>query len=106
MLDPPSARAELEAIRAATDRPVNLNFFCHAEPVADDVRHRQWRSALSPYYAEFGLTVPQGPPSAGRSTFGEAQCEIVEALRMAERWAGVVQVVDPPAEAVALRCQR
>jgi nitronate monooxygenase len=25
--------------------------------------------------------VPQGPPSAGRSTFGEAQCEIAEALR-------------------------
>jgi nitronate monooxygenase len=81
MLDPPAARAELETIRAGTDRPVNLNFFCHAEPMVDDARHQQWRTTLSAYYAEFGLTVAEDPPSAGRSTFGDAQCEIVDALR-------------------------
>ena len=31
-------RAELEAIRAATARPFNVNFFCHARPAADEAR--------------------------------------------------------------------
>src|SRR3954452_19302978 len=54
MLGPDALRAELTAIRAQTDRPVNLNFFCHTPPAASAEREAAWRTLLAPYYAEFG----------------------------------------------------
>src|SRR5512146_919025 len=55
MLTPDALRRELEAIRAGTDRPYNVNFFCHAPPVPDDAREAAWRKVLAPYYAEFDI---------------------------------------------------
>ena len=46
---------ELTALRAATSRPFNVNFFCHRSPTPDAAREAAWRSALTPYYREFGL---------------------------------------------------
>ena len=48
---------ELEAIVAATEKPYNVNFFCHRPPPADDPRETAWRQTLAPYYAEFGLDI-------------------------------------------------
>src|SRR5262249_31067443 len=48
-------RAEIAAIRAATDRPFVLNFFCHTPPPPDEAREKAWREALAPYYAELGI---------------------------------------------------
>ncbi len=39
---------EWASIRAATDRPVNLNFFCHRMPVPDAERERHWQARLAP----------------------------------------------------------
>jgi len=55
MLGPDALRSELAAIRAATPRPFNVNFFCHAPPVADAAREAAWRSALDPYYRAYGI---------------------------------------------------
>jgi nitronate monooxygenase len=69
MLAPDAMRRELAAIRAATDKPYNVNFFCHVAPEADAAREAQWRDALAPYYAEFGIdpaTIASGP---GRMPF-------------------------------------
>src|SRR5215217_9214588 len=55
MLSPDALRSELAAIRAGTGKPYNVNFFCHTPPDASADREATWRSALAPYYAEFGI---------------------------------------------------
>ncbi len=81
MLAPQAMRQELEAIRAGTTKPFNVNFFCHVPPVPDPAREARWRAALAPYYAEFGIdpaTVPAGP---GRIPFGEEAADVLEDFR-------------------------
>src|SRR3712207_6451671 len=51
----PELRAALDRIRAATRRPINLNFFCHANPAEDEARQSAWLELLAGYYAEAGL---------------------------------------------------
>ncbi len=81
MLDSHGIRAELEAIAAATDRPVNVNFFCHQPPAEDAAREAAWRSALAPYYAEYGIDVAAIPPGLRRDPFDAAALELLEAFR-------------------------
>ncbi len=69
MLSPELLERELAAIRAQTDKPFNVNFFCHVPPTPSEEREARWRDALAPYFAEFGIdpsTIPSGP---GRSPF-------------------------------------
>ncbi len=84
MLSPEQIRAEIEAIRAATARPFNLNFFCHMPPpfdVATPEREAAWRQLLAPYYAEHGIDVASIPAGAARAPFSEALCDLIEAYR-------------------------
>jgi nitronate monooxygenase len=67
MLSPEALRAELVAIETATDRPYNVNFFCHIPPDPNPEREREWRRMLAPYYRELGVDsaeVPAGPTRA------------------------------------------
>lgn len=82
-LTPDQIRAEVAAIRAVTDGPFNLNFFCHALPALDPAREAAWRSALAPYYAEFGLDPAALVAMANRAPFDAAMAEVVEELRPA-----------------------
>jgi nitronate monooxygenase len=68
---------ELEALRAATTRPFNVNFFCHAPPAADPAREAAWRAALAGYYAEAGIPAGDLPPGPARAAF---DAEVAEAL--------------------------
>jgi nitronate monooxygenase len=81
LLDTPGVRAQFADLRRRTARPVNVNFFCHAEPRVDELRQRVWREALLPYYVELGLEVAHDMPAAGRASFGDEECEVVEDLR-------------------------
>jgi nitronate monooxygenase len=76
MLSDEAMRGEVEAIRAATSRPFNLNFFCHAPPASTD--DRAWRARLHAYYDE--LDAREGP-AASRRPFDAEACTLVEALR-------------------------
>jgi len=74
-------RDELAAIRAATTRPYNVNFFCHVPPTPDTRREGVWRRALAPYYRELGLdpnAIPDGPT---RSPFTHEVADVVEPFR-------------------------
>src|SRR5688572_20951053 len=42
MLNAEQLRNELGIIRQRTDRPINVNFFCHAVPEPDPERHAAW----------------------------------------------------------------
>jgi nitronate monooxygenase len=77
MLTPEAMRSELAAIRAATDRPFNVNFFCHVPPVPDAAREAAWREALAPYYRECGLDVNTVPAGAGRVPFTAEAADIL-----------------------------
>jgi len=76
-------REELRALRAATDRPFNVNFFCHIPPQPDSGREARWRAALAPYYQELGLDVTAIPTGPGREPFGAEALEILEEARPA-----------------------
>jgi nitronate monooxygenase len=81
MLGPEALRAELQAIRAQTARPFNVNFFCHAPPVPDAARDAAWRAMLAPYYREYGIDADAAPAGPGRAPFDAAAAELLEALR-------------------------
>lgn len=77
MLTLDALRTELQALRAATSRPFNLNFFCHLPPLPDAQREAAWRQALAPFYAEAGIdaaTIPAGP---GRQPFSAEAWTVV-----------------------------
>ncbi len=77
MLGIDAMRAEIAAIRAATAKPYNLNFFCHEPPPPDAAAEAQWRSLLAPHYREFGLDPQDIPEPASRRPFS---AEIAEAI--------------------------
>src|SRR5687768_8327706 len=55
MLSPDGIRQELGMVKAQTDKPFNVNFFCHLPPVPDAGREAKWRATLAPYYQEYGI---------------------------------------------------
>jgi nitronate monooxygenase len=78
MLNADQIRAEMGRIRARTHKPINLNFFCHAQPELNNAREARWRERLAPYYSELGID-PAGPvPSSNRTAFDAAMCDAVE----------------------------
>lgn len=81
MLSPDQARAEVQAIRAATDAPFNVNFFCHVPPAPDEAAQTRWREMLAPYYAELGLDIAAPVKAAARNPFDADFCALVEELR-------------------------
>jgi nitronate monooxygenase len=83
MLDAVTMRSEVAAIRAATDRPFNLNFFCHTLPAFDEARERRWRALLAPYYEEFGITPGDVGDAPSRAPFDVAAAALVEECRPA-----------------------
>jgi nitronate monooxygenase len=81
MLSSDAMRKELEAIRAATTRPYNVNFFCHVPPHPDAQREARWRAALSPYFGEYGIDGAAIPAGAGRTPFSAEAASILEEFK-------------------------
>jgi len=74
-------RAALDRVRAGTRRPININFFCHANPDNDAARQSAWLACLAGYYAEAGLNLNMPKAPSGRTPFDAAACAVVEAYR-------------------------
>ncbi|WP_151633405.1 NAD(P)H-dependent flavin oxidoreductase [Noviherbaspirillum aerium] len=81
MLSADDMRKELAAIRAQTDAPFNVNFFCHTQPDVDAEREALWRKTLSPYYAEFGVDSSTIATGSGRMPFDAQAAEILDEFR-------------------------
>ena len=75
--------AELTQLRAQTQRPYNVNFFVHTQPVADDAALRRWHAALAPHYRGLGLDETAMPTGAGRMPFNAQAAEVLERHRPA-----------------------
>lgn len=80
-LSPDAMDRELTALAAGTQRPYNVNFFCHAQPEADEAREAAWRAWLTTYYHEAGLDIDTVPAGAGRVPFNRAALDILERFR-------------------------
>lgn len=77
MLNLDVLRQELLAITAQTNKPFNVNFFCHTPPKPDALRESAWHALLEPYYNEYGIdpaTVAAGP---GRHPFTLEAAELL-----------------------------
>lgn len=83
MLAPEALRGELQALRAGTTQPFNVNFFCHVPPAPDATREAAWRAALAPFYAEAGLDIGAVPSGAGRVPFSAEVADLLEEYRPA-----------------------
>jgi len=81
MLGMERLREELVAIRAGTDRPYNVNFFCHVPPEADAGREEKWRAALAPYYSEFGIDPDDIPVAPARVPFSHEAADVLEEFK-------------------------
>ncbi len=51
-------RALIREVRGLTDKPFNVNLFCHRPGQADLARERAWLDYLKPLFAEFGAEPP------------------------------------------------
>ncbi len=80
-LTPEGIRKEYAAIRSRTERPVNVNFFCHQPPTPDPERESRWRQRLRGYYLEFGIDPDSIPPGPGRAPFTEEAAAVLEECR-------------------------
>src|SRR4051812_32993679 len=78
MLSEESIRQEVATFRDQTDRPLNLNFFCHTQPEEDAEQEQRWRNVLSRYYVEFGIDPASIGPASRRNPFDENSCRLVE----------------------------
>jgi nitronate monooxygenase len=63
-------------LRAATNRPVNLNFFVHPEPSEDPARRARMAARLQPFYDELQITPPD-PSLRPPPPFGRAHLEVL-----------------------------
>lgn len=71
-------RHELTTIRAQTDKPFNVNFFCHSPTAPDTAREAAWRDLLAPYYREHGIDANSIAQGLGRMPFNTEVCDVVE----------------------------
>jgi nitronate monooxygenase len=81
MLTPDAARTEINRIRQQTNRPFNVNFFCHTPPAADAGRTASWRARVASYYGEYGVDPAAASAGANRAPFDAAMCDLMEELR-------------------------
>src|SRR5690606_34579704 len=55
---PAQARAMIEETRSLTDKPFNVNVFCHQPAKRDAAKEAAWLEHLAPFCAEVGAEIP------------------------------------------------
>lgn len=77
MLTPDRVASEIAVIRAGTDQPFNVNFFCHQPPVEDVAVQQAWQASFSDYYSEWGIDPASVKPGPSRVPFNEAMLDVL-----------------------------
>jgi len=57
-VDAEGAKQKIVAVRTRTDRPFNVNVFCHQPAKRDPVREAAWLKRLEPEFIRYGATPP------------------------------------------------
>ena len=58
-VDAVESQRQIQALKALTPRPTNINVFCHAPTPPDPARDRVWIDSLRPVFAGFGAAPPE-----------------------------------------------
>jgi nitronate monooxygenase len=77
MLSLDAMRDELAKITAQTNKPYNVNFFCHTPPIPQAMQNKAWQNALLPYYTQCGLQADVAV-GAGRTPFSAEHADVLE----------------------------
>ena len=80
-LQPERTAQTIKQLREATKKPININFYCHAEAKGDAQREQAWRDRLSRYYLELGAGDEPPLSQFNIAPFDSAMCDVVEAGR-------------------------
>lgn len=83
MLSPDELEREIARLNELTDKPFNLNFFCHAPVDSTAQQLTQWEITLSNYFKELGIDPPESPSGPAREPFSEDTLSIVESFNPA-----------------------
>lgn len=81
MLGLQALHQELSTLQAQTDRPYNVNFFCHQQPSAAD--QAIWQETLAPYFAELGVDRQSLPTGPSRKPFDAETASVLKAFKPA-----------------------
>ena len=81
-VDAPTARAMIAAIRERSDKPFNVNVFCHPPAVRDAQVEAAWVKELTPHFLKFNAQ----PPSALREIYTSfVEDDAMQAMLLEER---------------------
>lgn len=81
MLSIEALRDELSVIKSQTERPYNVNFFCHEIPKQNQKAEMVWRNALSPFYKAYGVDPDMVPAGSSRIPFNSETADILEEFK-------------------------
>ncbi len=81
MLSLDAIRTELATIKAGTNKPFNVNFFCHTPPMPSAEREAAWREVLTPYYQEYAIDIEAIPTGPGRIPFSAAAADVLDEFK-------------------------
>jgi nitronate monooxygenase len=77
-MEPEVAAKMIRAVRGVTDKPINVNFFCHVQAKTATDREEAWLDRLLPYYRELGIDPATPVPRVDIQSFDDARCRLVE----------------------------
>ena len=77
MLTTEVLREQMAALREQTDRPFQVNFFCHTPPAPQVQALARWAEALRPFYRELGLNDAEVPEGPGRTPFSAEWVDVL-----------------------------
>src|SRR5258708_9873054 len=78
VLQPDRVASEIEAMRARTDAPFSVNFFCHSGVEAEAAMSWGWLNRLSCFYRELVTEFDASAPRREVAPFGDTMCRLVE----------------------------
>ncbi|MFK8034458.1 MAG: NAD(P)H-dependent flavin oxidoreductase [Hyphomicrobiales bacterium] len=72
-----SLRQSLQSVAQATSKSINFNFFAHERPVVSQADDDRWIDALTPYFNEFEIDIPEQLSNNGIEIFGADLCDVL-----------------------------
>lgn len=83
MLSADALEEQVTRLQALTDRPYNLNFFCHVPAEVTTAQQADWHSTLAVYFDELGIPFPEPASAPMREPFGPAALSVIERVKPA-----------------------
>jgi nitronate monooxygenase len=80
-MQPQLVAKTIQELRGLTSKPINVNFFCHAQAKADPDREHAWQDRLLPYYRALGIDYESPRSRFEIPAFDDAVCRVVEDAR-------------------------